>query len=349
MKHTIKVTFLLAIFFLATQFVGLIIINQYIDHKKTAELHEVVAKPLPLGLERPEVENKDYSWVLISATILVGTLFMLFLIKIKTPFLLKLMYLFSILFTLSVAFYAFIENIYIVVPLAFLITVWRLYRPNLIVQNFSEIFIYGGLAAFFVSFFNIFSSIILLLVISVYDYVSVYKTKHMVEMAKFQLDSKIFAGFHIPYSKDKILMNEPMMKKTETKSSSFESSAASSSKSQGASVAVLGGGDIGFTLLFSGTVMQKLVLFEPLIKGFMITLIIPVCTTVALFALLVKGQKNKFYPAMPIVTIGCLIGFVLVMLLSPQFSGEMIAGAIKAYNSLIAGAVNAYNSFLGWF
>ena len=334
MKHTWNVTILLAVFFFATQVVGLLVINQYIDHKKTAEAHEVVPVDLAYGLERPQIENKDYSWVMVSVAILVGTLIVLLLIKLKTPFLMRIMYMFAIFFTLALAFAAFVNEILAAI-LALCITIWRVYKPNLIVQNISELFIYGGLAAFFVGFFNVFSAIVLLIVISIYDYISVFKTKHMVEMAKFQLDSKVFAGFHIPYSKEKILMKEPMrfLSKKENKSSKPVAPLAKET-----SVAVLGGGDIGFTLLFAGTVMQRLVLVEPTLSAFLKTLIIPFLTTIALLILLFKGQKNKFYPAMPVVTLGCFGGLIVVMFISPEFAKDLLNSAYMMYSGII-----------GWF
>ena len=38
MKHTLKVIVALLVFFFMAQFTGLLIINHYIDHKKSADL-----------------------------------------------------------------------------------------------------------------------------------------------------------------------------------------------------------------------------------------------------------------------------------------------------------------------
>ena len=40
MKHTLKVTLALVAFFFLAQVVGLLIVNQYIDHKKTVEAND---------------------------------------------------------------------------------------------------------------------------------------------------------------------------------------------------------------------------------------------------------------------------------------------------------------------
>ncbi len=64
--------------------------------------------------------------------------------------------------------------------------------------------------------------------------------------------------------------------------------------------AILGGGDIGFPLIFTGVAMKTL-------GGK--ALVIPVFVSLALLLLLVKSEKKKFYPAMPILTLGCFIGY----------------------------------------
>jgi presenilin-like A22 family membrane protease len=138
----------------------------------------------------------------------------------------------------------------------------------------------------------------LLIVISVYDIIAVNKTKHMVKLAKFQAESKVFAGLMLQYDNKK----EKPTKKTKVK------------KAAGIKLAVLGGGDIGFPLIFAGVVMKDLMLSNPELIGFLKTLIIPLFTTLALMFLLFKGKQNKFYPAMPYLTAGCFIGYSIILL-----------------------------------
>ncbi|MEK6984611.1 MAG: presenilin family intramembrane aspartyl protease [Nanoarchaeota archaeon] len=299
MKHTPKVTIALVLFFFMAQFIGLLIINQYIDHRKTIEQQEVVLKPLPYGFERPEIKNKSISFVPILLYIFLGTIMLLFIIRMNKPVLLRGMFFISVAITLSVAFAAFMNTI-IAGLLALTISFLRLYKPNVAIQNFSEVFIYGGLAAIMVNIFNIFAAFMFLIMISIYDYIAVYKTKHMVNIAKFQTNSRAFAGLLIPYDKEKIsLKYEPLQELTV--------------KRKKTRVAVLGGGDIGFTLIFAGVVMKELMLKETVLIGFLKTLIIPVFVSLALFALLLKGEQNKFYPAMPILSLGCFLGYLIII------------------------------------
>ena len=125
---------------------------------------------------------------------------------------------------------------------------------------------------------------------------AVWTSKHMVAMAKFQTDSNVFAGLHIPYKLGSLKKPKGPTKTIKVKS------------------AVLGGGDIGFPLIFAGVVMKELMITNTLVTGFLITLIIPLFATIALTFLLIKAQKDKFYPAMPFITAGCLLGYAIVLL-----------------------------------
>ncbi|HLG24155.1 MAG TPA: presenilin family intramembrane aspartyl protease [Candidatus Nanoarchaeia archaeon] len=315
MKHTYKVTAILIAFFLLAQFLGLLIINQYIDHKKSIEIKETVMKPLPLGIERPEVENKSTSYILIIISILVGTGFALLIVKYNKPLIWKIMFFFSVTTTLTIAFGAFI-NYYAAAVIALILAGWRLYRPNVYIQNLSEIFIYGGLAAFFVNIFNLFSAFMMLIVISIYDFIAVYKTKHMVKLATFQSSSKVFAGLMIPYEAPKTHGKKHESGRHEKiEIISSPNSSEKTAKSSRTRVAILGGGDVGFTLIFAGVVMKDLMLTETVLTGFLKTLIIPLFASIALLYLLMKGEKNKFYPAMPILSFGCLVGYLVVWII----------------------------------
>ncbi|HJN56995.1 MAG: presenilin family intramembrane aspartyl protease [Candidatus Woesearchaeota archaeon] len=300
MKHSLKITLLLALIFIIAQVVGLAVTNEYIDHKTTAETGDVVFEALPYNLERPQVdESTSYVWII--GAIIIGTLLLLLLIKYRKMNLWKLWFFLAVFFTMAIAFAAFMNQIAAVV-LALILAITKIYKPMTILQNLSEVFIYGGLAAIFVPVINIFAAFMLLLLISIYDIIAVRHTKHMVKLAKFQTKSKVFAGLLIPYSwKKGKIESVPANKKSEGKKST-------------SAIAVLGGGDIGFPLIFAGVVMKGLMLENTELIGFLKTLIIPLFTSIALLYLLLKGKKDKFYPAMPYLTVGCVIGYLAVLL-----------------------------------
>jgi hypothetical protein len=101
----------------------------------------------------------------------------------------------------------------------------------------------------------------------------------MIKLAKFQTKAQVFTGLNIPY---KVLKGKKAVFTT----------------------AILGGGDIGFTLFFSGVILKEFNLTSALVTSFVIML--------SLLFLLFYGKKGKFYPAMPILSLGCLVGYLIV-------------------------------------
>ena len=264
MKHNLKIISILLGLFLVAQFIGLLVTNSYIQ-----------VDELPLGIERPEIDEKT-SFVPIFIFILIATALVLVLLRFKLFRLWRLWFFLSVFFCLTVSFAAFIADMFAVI-LGVVLAGWKLFKPNVIIHNLTELFVYGALAAIFAPLLSIYSVIILLLLISVYDYIAVCKTKHMIKMAKSQEKAKVFAGLLIPYGKN---------------------------------AAILGGGDIGFPLLFSGVVMQH---FSFGLLNWQVYLV-PVFAALGLLTLFLWGDGKKFYPAMPFITAGCLIALGLVFL-----------------------------------
>lgn len=291
MKHSWVVTFSLVLLFAAAQLVGLAILSEYVV--KTDE--GVSWKELPtiagVSIERPDVAPSLSIWYILAA-ILVGTVFILLIVKFGKVLLWKLWFLLAIVMCLSVAFGAFVGSVWAFV-LALLFGVWKVVRPNIFVHNFTELFIYGGLAAIFVPILNVFYAFILLVALSFYDMYAVWKSKHMVSMAKFQTKSGIFAGLLIPYS-FKVAKSSHSKRKSKKIQSQIRT-------------AVLGGGDIGFPLIFAGTILVSLDLVS--------ALWVSLGATLALVCLLLASEKDRFYPAMPFLTVGCAIGYVIAILL----------------------------------
>ena len=257
MKHALKITLLLVFIFFVTQVIGLSITNKYINHQTIAKTGEVTFKALPYNLERPQIEEStSYIWII--AAIIIGTLLMLLVVKFKKMSLWKLWFFLAVFFSMAIAFSAFINQTLAAI-LAFILALRKIYKPTIIISNLTEIFIYGGLAAIFVPVINIFAVFMLLILISVYDIIAVNHTKHMVKLAKFQVKSNLFAGLFIPYGK------------SEGKTPKREKGIIE--KKEAGKIAVLGGGDIGFPLIFAGVVMKDLMLNNIELIGFLKTLI----------------------------------------------------------------------------
>lgn len=277
-------TLILLGMFLLAQFIGIAILYQYIDPAKSAETGKTEFRDLPIG-ERPPLEEKT-SFVPIIITILLGTGLLFLLLKYNLIWVWKAWFLLAAFSALTIAWAAFLPTI-IALILALIFSIWKVFRPNVLVHNLTELFIYGGLAAIFVPMFNLFSAVILLLLISGYDAYAVWKSKHMITLAKSQAKAHIFAGLMLPYKLSK--MGKPKK----------------GAKVHKIRTAILGGGDIGFALIFAGVVLKELGLWQ--------SLIIPFGALFGLAFLLWKGKENKFYPAMPFISAGCFIALGIVL------------------------------------
>lgn len=259
MKHNIKIILILIFLFLIAQYIGVFVANHYKE------------KELPYKIERPKFESKT-SFVQLFSIIILVSIIAFILIKLRAEKIWKFWFFFAVWFCLLIAFSTFFYQLAALI-IAFIAAFLKVFKPTVILHNTTELFIYAGLAAVFTPLFSILSISILLILISCYDMIAVWKTKHMISFAKFQTKLKIFAGLIIPYQKNRM--------------------------------AILGGGDVGFPILFTA-VAYKFIGSK--------ALFIPIFSSLSLFFLLYKGKKKKFYPAMPFLTIGCFIGLIISFL-----------------------------------
>jgi presenilin-like A22 family membrane protease len=306
MKHDLAITLALVIFFVIAQFVGLVLIDANISEISVVNGTTTIAhQDTSLG-PRPELSGSG-AFAYIAAGLIIGTLLILLIIRMKKINLWKAWFFLAI----SLALGVFLKS-YLAFILALILALIKILKPNVFIHNLTEVLMYAGIAVFLVPMLNVLWAAILLLVISVYDIYAVLKSKHMVKMAQFQAKSKVFAGLFIPYTPKEQPVSAGSAKLSLPKSFKAQTKKQKSEKKN----AVLGGGDIAFPLLFTGAVMESLIvkgLFP--VAALEKSLIITLTTTIALALLFIFAKKDKFYPAMPFVTVGCFIGYGIVLLL----------------------------------
>jgi len=341
MKHTAKITAIIVVMFLISMFIGLFVISSYDQffgrtsqeiEKEAAEKNITIEKPdvsITQEMVPPPVELKQtidvvniIVSILIALAIAVGLFFLLS--KIKVHVVIKGWFTIVVFIALTIALTLICYRIFgthnlvkifglnlsvaelIAVPLAIVLTYFKMKKRDVFVHNISELLIYPGIAVVFIPILNVLAASILLILISVYDMIAVWKTKHMQKLAKFQMDKlKIFTGFFIPYAgkkqKNKIKKIKAKLKKLKTKKSK---DAFIKKQKIKLNIAVLGGGDVAFPLIFIGTIF--------LAWGFLPALITIITTGIALTLLLYLAKKGKFYPAMPFLSAGCFLGLLIV-------------------------------------
>jgi len=297
MKHDLRTTLLLLLIFVLAQMAGLALVNM--DIVSVSE-GEITHADTVIG-ERPQTEGVG-SLTFILAAILIGTLLVLVIIRFKQVYFWKIWFFLAVWIAAGVAL-GVIFSAPAALIIALILAIIKVWRQNVFFHNLTEILMYAGIAVLLVPIFDVFYSIILLIIISLYDMYAVWKSKHMVKMAKFQTESKLFAGLCIPYHRAE---KAPKPKKGEKTIKVIKKR----------KTAILGGGDIAFPLIFSGAVMEALISggADRIIAIYQ-TLIITVTTAIALFILFALAKKDKFYPAMPFVTAGCIVGYLIILLI----------------------------------
>lgn len=288
MKHNLKITFIILAMFLITQFIGLYVVSHYANPEN----------PLPYGMGIPETQNQNDFYTsffpsIVFAFVIAIVIFIL-LTRFKLAVIMRLWFFVVVMLALGITLNVFLPDVpYIsLIALIFIfpLALIKIYKRNLLVHNLTELFIYPGIASVFVPLLNFWTAIFLLALISIYDMWAVWRSGLMQKMAKYQINElKVFGGFFIPYISKKVRMQLNKLSKEELKNKKIK-----------ANIAILGGGDVIFPIIVAGVMMKYF--------GFLGGVLTIVGASLGLSYLLFAAKKKKFYPAMPFITAGILIG-----------------------------------------
>ncbi len=302
MKHNLKITFLLLAMFFVTQLIGLFVIHQYspvvkqvVDENGT--ITNMTSYNLPYGMDPPQDVTPQGTLISIIFAIAIAVFLMLALMKFKAEILLRIWFFVVVTLALGITFNSlllkFPHSSLIAIIIALPIAIFKIFKRNILVHNISELLIYPGIASIFVPLLNIWSVVLLLILISLYDMYAVWHAGFMQKMAQYQIEKvKIFTGFFVPYLGKK--------EREEIKKAKLSKSKGKKIK---VSLAILGGGDVVFPIILAGVVFNAL--------GLIPALIIALGSTLALAFLFYISEKGKFYPAMPFITSGALIALLV--------------------------------------
>ncbi len=125
-------------------------------------------------------------WIIL--WVLIGTAFFLFLIKkrkiVFTRFWIILSYFFATFFAFNVFFNEILSFLF-----ASAIIILRHVLKSKWMHNFGELIAYFGIVQIFVPMFSPITVVILLLLLSIYDLISVFVTKHMIKLVKTSMET----------------------------------------------------------------------------------------------------------------------------------------------------------------
>lgn len=171
----------------------------------------------------------------------------------------------------------------------FLLFLW-LKMPNIFTHDLLMIFGMAGLSSVLGLELTPEAIAILLVIFSVYDIIAVYKTKHMVKMAKAMIEAGAMPGLILP---SKVSELKTPLGKT----------------SLGGNFLILGSGDIVFPLFLSISLIE-----EGVLKSIIVTFF-------ALLGLLVsfwfffRQKERRAIPALPPIAIFSIIGYLISRLI----------------------------------
>jgi presenilin-like A22 family membrane protease len=280
-----KPAFFLVALFLITQFLGLYVGTQYLQAIKIG-----IASP---ALENPEsIQTSFY----LFGYIIVTTIGILVLIKFKRSAI-RILEAF-VIFTASWLTFDFIlplEAFYFSLGffLALALTAWKMLRPSILNQNIAAVVSGAGVGALLGASLGVLPAVVFMLILSAYDFVSVFITKHMVHMAKALTERP--TAFTVAAPPNFKALTYTSFKKSRKKAKKIH-------------VFQLGVGDMVIPLMFSVSVLNKFSLINSLasILG----------STLALLGLIYfMSKKPRPLPALPFITFGTFVGFLLSLML----------------------------------
>ena len=310
MKHSIKIVLVMLCMFFFAQLVGIAVIHAYtpITKQVISENNTLINQTvyeLPYGTAPPEKVEPKYSLISILLAFAVAIFLIILLMKFRAELFLRLWFFFVITLALGITINAFIKpwpySSLIAIIIALPLSLIKVFNRNMFVHNLTEVMIYPGIAAIFVPLLNIWTIVVLFIVISIYDIYAVWHSGFMQRMAKYQIKTlKIFSGFFIPYlgAKERKLFDKAKASKVKGKMKNLKIKV---------NVAILGGGDVVFPIMLAGVVLWTMGLWS--------AILISVGATAALALLFAYSQKGKFYPAMPFITCGCFVALALAYLI----------------------------------
>lgn len=312
MKYTSKITTILLLMFLIAQSIGLLVL--YAEPLKIDVIMEdgtiQQAQNPYLSWIAPVEPEKDSDFVSFFTQIIIAfviaVLLLFVLMKFKLENFLKGWFFVVVSIALFISLLAFEKLIPIKIELgvatlsaaiiSIVLSYLKIYKRNVITHNFSELLVYPGISAVFVPLLNIYTALSLLIVISIYDAWAVWKSGIVQKMAKYQMNKlNIFSGFLIPYASKRTMAKIKEMKKSK------------SGKKIKINLAILGGGDIIFPIIMAGVMMKNF--------GLLSALFVVLGAASGLAYLFFFAEKKKFYPAMPFITAGILLGIGLFFLI----------------------------------
>ena len=254
-------------------------------------------------LGEQEIIPQPFSFLTFLAYFLFFTILILITLRFskkeRRGAFLKLLFILAILLGIDTTFGVFIGEPGAII-LAGLLIILRFTRPTVLFHNLVVMLGMAGVGAWLGAGIVPRDAVIILFVLSLYDIVAVYKTKHMIKMARAMIKKRVILGLIIP---ENILGFKASMREVEKDKIPEDRK----EKIEPAKFMILGGGDLILPMILIVSVAREVFL------GGVVVLCFSVLGLIAMHLIFIK-LKSRPMPALPPLALFCLIGYLITLL-----------------------------------
>ncbi|MFC1663565.1 presenilin family intramembrane aspartyl protease [Patescibacteria group bacterium] len=246
-------------------------------------------------LKIQEISLPSFSFLQFIFYFLLTTLFILFFSFFGKKFkkgrktIFKAIFIFAVMWGGLISLSLWIGDIFALLFIIILIFGW-LKKPSILLHDLAIILGLAGIGSSLGLRISPQLVVLLLIFFSIYDFIAVYKTKHMIKMAKEMIETGAILALIVPQKTSDFLADLKEVR-------------------LGGRFLILGGGDIAFPLLFCASLVPQ---------GVSDSLIVGIFSLFGLFAgyLFFISQKTRQpIPALPPIAIFSIIGFLITKLI----------------------------------
>jgi presenilin-like A22 family membrane protease len=241
-------------------------------------------------IEIPSLSFLEFIFYFLLATLFTFLIFRFLKEKIIKGKIYKILFLSVSFFSSLIFFESFLPEP-IPLILVFLLIFWWIKNPIVLNQNLLIIFSLAGIGATLGLSLKPEAVILILIILSIYDFIAVYKTKHMVKIAADMIEAGTILGLVFPFEPRGFLKSTKEVRAGEGR------------------FLILGGGDVAFPLIFSVSLLKFGIL-----KSFMVA-IFSLLGLFANFLLFIFQKERKAIPALPLIFLFSIIGYFVVSIL----------------------------------
>jgi len=225
--------------------------------------------------------------------IIVRALFMVSILSLISIFFFSLGYVLFSSAIFNITYIAIIFGISIIITLS-----WLIYPEWWVVTTVAIIIAIAG-AAFFGSSFSPMSVIIVLVALSIYDYIAVIRTKFMLKFAKKVMSVQLPAAITLPYNKKSSLIKDGI---------NFDVVEERSDRG----FMILGTGD----LIFPTVLAVSAATYSSMINGILVGACIIVSYIIMMYTMYYSKYSPKIQalPGLPFLCTGAIIGYIITLI-----------------------------------